>query len=131
MRTCLVACWNYTSENKSFGRLFFDAEAWEIMRETDWEDSFMNAQRMCAALRPLVPKVPEKRILALCVIICDGASSTARLALRFGDLGDEIFGEFLELVESRIYSLLRENSALRRAVEVDGGPPRIGSPRPN
>ena len=118
VRTCLVTCWNYTNENRVFARLFFDAEAWAVMRETDWEDSFINAQRTGAALQPLVPHIASKRILALCIIICDGASTTARLALRFGDIRNELFDEFLELVESHVYALLRESSSSRRMARV-------------
>ena len=65
VRTCLLACWQYARDNEGFSRLFFDAEAWEVMRETDWEDSFSNAQRMAMALQPVVSHIPAKRILAL------------------------------------------------------------------
>ena len=125
VRRSLTTCWRYTRDNEGFGRLFFDAEAWEIMRETDWEDTFVNAQRMSSALQPLLRLVPPKRIMALCIIIGDGASATARLALRFGELHDELFDEMLELVESRIYSLLRENAGLERKADGLGAMPDL------
>lgn len=119
VRTSLMACWDYTRDNESFRCLFFDIQAWKVLREADLEDTFANAQRMSSALRRLVPHVPAKRVLALCVLVGDAASGTARLAARFDDMQDELFAEFLELVESRIYTMLRDDAVLERNLDQD------------
>lgn len=120
VRRALQLCWDYTRDNAGYRQLFFDVQAWEIMREADWQDTFVNAKRMSQALQKLAPYADPKSILALCVIIGDSASGIARVAVRFDDLRDELFFEFIEMVESRIYTLLRDNAALERSAAKDG-----------
>jgi AcrR family transcriptional regulator len=121
VRQALITCWNFTRDNPGYRQLFFDVQAWEIMREADWQDTFLNAKRMGEALQQLVPYISEKRILALCVIVGDAASGTARLAARLPELREELFAEFIEMVESRVYSLLRDNAAVEH--QADRAPP--------
>ncbi len=116
VRNALQLCWDYTRDNPGYRRLFFDVQAWEVMREADWQDTFVNAKRMSQALQSLVPYVPQESLLALCLIVGDSASNTARLASRFDDLQEELFSQFIDMVESRVYTLLRDNAALERTV---------------
>lgn len=117
VRKALNLCWDYTRDNAGYRRLFFDVQAWEVMREADWQDTFVNAKRMSEALQALVGYVPQESLLALCLIVGDSASNTARLAARFEDMREELFGQFIEMVETRVYALLRDNAALERSAK--------------
>jgi len=119
VRKALQMCWDYTRDNPGYRRLFFDVQAWEVMREADWQDTFVNAKRMSQALLGLVPYVPQESLLALCLIVGDSAGNTARLAARFEDLQEELFAQFIDMVESRVYTLLRDNAALERSVRPE------------
>ena len=112
VRATLNLCWNYTKANPGYRALSLDPHAWAIMREADWQDSLLNARRMAGALQTFVAFVPNEQTLALCTIVCDCASSVARLASRFEDMHEALFDQFVEMVESRIYTLLRENTML-------------------
>lgn len=112
VRRALYLCWDYTNNNAAFRELFYDVQAWGVMREIDWQDTLLNAEQMSSALSLLVPHVPHKSVLALCIIIGDSASSTARIAVRVEDLRDELFKQFIAMVESRVFTLLRDNSEL-------------------
>jgi AcrR family transcriptional regulator len=129
VRKALKLCWDYTQENPGYRRLFFDVQAWEVMREADWEDTFANAKRMSKALQRLAPNAPYDSLLAFCVIVGDSASGTARLASRFGRLKSELFEQFLQTVESQVYAILRNSSSLeRRNIETaEFAPARTGS----
>lgn len=115
IRKALYLCWDYTNNNAAFRELFFDVQAWGVLREVDWQDTLLNAERMSDALRSLVPYVSRESVLALCIIIGDSASSTARIAVRVDALRDELFKQFVAMVESRVFSLLRENAELEAA----------------
>lgn len=112
VRKALYLCWDYTNSNAAFRQLFFDVQAWGVLREVDWQDTLLNAERMSDALRSLVSYVPRDSVLALCIIIGDSASSTARIAVRVDDLRDELFKQFVSMVESRVFTLLRDNAEL-------------------
>lgn len=112
VRKALHICWDYTNSNAGFRQLFFDVQAWGVLREVDWQDTLLNAQRMSAALCTLVSYVPRARVLALCIIVGDSASSTARIAVQIEELRDELFEEFIAMVESRVFTLLRDNAVL-------------------
>ena len=118
VRKALYLCWDYTNNNAAFRELFFDVQAWGVLREVDWQDTLLNAQRMSEALRSLVSYVPRESVLALCIIIGDSASSTARIAVRVDDLRDELFKQFVAMVESRVFTLLRDNAELEAAAEA-------------
>lgn len=118
VRKALNLCWNYTYDNAGYRELFFDVQAWGVMREADWQDTMLNAQRMARALHALVSYVPYDGVLALCIIIGDSASSTARIAVRFPDLRSELFRQFIEMVESRVFTLLRDNAALEASANA-------------
>jgi AcrR family transcriptional regulator len=107
VRQALEICWKFTSENPGYRSLFFDVQAWEIMREADWRDTLLNSERMSGALAPLAPGARPERLLALSVLVGDAASGTARLASRIENLREELFTEFLEMVESRVRTLTR------------------------
>lgn len=117
VRATLNICWSYTRENSGYRVLSTDPNAWAVMREADWQDSLLNARRMANALEFFVGFVPSEQTLALCVIVCDSASSTARLAARFEDMRDALFDQFVEMIESRIYTLMRENTVRERSLD--------------
>lgn len=112
VRKALYLCWDYTNNNAAFRELFFDVQAWGVLREVDWQDTLLNAERMSGALHALVAYVPRESVLALCIIIGDSASSTARIAVRVETLRDELFKQFVAMVESRVFTLLRDNAEL-------------------
>ena len=118
VRKALYLCWDYTNNNAAFRELFFDVQAWGVLREVDWQDTLLNAQRMSEALHALVTYVPRESVLALCIIIGDSASSTARIAVRVDDLRDELFKQFVAMVESRVFTLLRDNAELEAAANT-------------
>jgi AcrR family transcriptional regulator len=118
VRATLNLCWNYTQKNPGYRALSTDPNAWAVMREADWQDSLLNARRMADVLQSFVPFVPDEHTLAFCAIVCDSASSTARFASRFEAMRDALFDQFVEMVESRIYTLLREDTSLQRKVEI-------------
>ncbi|WP_375398737.1 TetR/AcrR family transcriptional regulator [uncultured Sphingomonas sp.] len=118
VRKALYLCWDYTNGNAAFRELFFDVQAWGIVREIDWQDTLLNAERMSGALHSLVSYVPRESVLALCIIIGDSASSTARIAVRVEALRDELFKQFVAMVESRVFTLLRDNAALETAAHA-------------
>ena len=118
VRRALYLCWDYTNNNAAFRELFFDVQAWGVLREVDWQDTLLNAERMSVALHSLVAYVPRASVLALCIIIGDSASSTARIAIRVGDLRDELFKQFVAMVESRVFTLLRDNAELEAAANA-------------
>ena len=124
VRKALYLCWDYTNNNAAFRELFFDVQAWGVLREVDWQDTLLNAERMSDALHSLVSYVPRESVLALCIIIGDSASSTARIAVRVDDLRDELFKQFVAMVESRIFTLLRDNAELEAAshASIDKAP---------
>jgi AcrR family transcriptional regulator len=113
VRTALQLCWRFTQENAGYRRLFFDVQAWEVLREADWDDTLLNAERMQRCLAPLLPQNPPERVLALCILIGDTASGTARLAARFDHLRSELFAELIAMVESRVYAMLVTGSQRR------------------
>ena len=117
VRATLNLCWSYSQDNPGYRALSIDPNAWAVMREADWLDSLFNARRMADALQGFVAFVPDDRLIAFCSIVCDSASSTARFASRFEDMREALFDQFVEMVESRIYTLLRENTSLERDVE--------------
>ncbi len=119
VRATLNLCWSYTRDNPGYRALSTDPNAWAVMREADWQDSLLNARRMADALQSFIGYVPDEQTHAFCSIICDSASSTARFASRFADMRDALFDQFMEMVESRIYTLLRENTALQRRIDSD------------
>ena len=55
--------------------------------------------------------------LAGLAVVCDSASSTARFAARFEEMREAVFDQFVEMVESRIYTLLREDTSIQRQAE--------------
>lgn len=118
VRKALYLCWDYTNTNAGFRALFFDVQAWGIIREIDWQDTLLNAERMSDALHALVSFVPRESVLALCIIIGDSASSTARIAVRVENLRDELFKQFVAMVESRVFTLLRDNAELEAAAHA-------------
>lgn len=119
VRKALYLCWDYTNNNAAFRELFFDVQAWGVLREVDWQDTLLNAERMSNALRSLVTYVPQQNILALCIIIGDSAGSVARIAVRVGDLREELFKQFVAMVESRVFTLLRDNAELEAAAHAE------------
>ena len=118
VRKALYLCWDYTNGNAAFRELFFDVQAWGIVREIDWQDTLLNAERMSGALHSLVSYVPRESVLALCIIIGDSASSTARIAVRVETLREELFKQFVAMVESRVFTLLRDNAGLEAAAHA-------------
>lgn len=114
LRETLTLCWSYSRDNLGYRALSLDPHAWAVMREADWQDTLVNARHMAQALRGFVTYVPEEQTEALCTLVCDSASSTARLASRFEHMREELFDQFVEMVESRIYTLLREDAVLER-----------------
>ncbi len=118
VRFALHTCWTFTQENAGYRRLFFDVQAWEILREADLEDTLLNARRMRESLMPLLPQIPPDRVLALCVLIGDIASGTARLAARFEPLRDDLFAELITMIESRISTMTTVGSRAKHA-EID------------
>ena len=118
VRKALYLCWDYTNTNAGFRELFFDVHVWGIVREIDWQDTLLNAERMSQALHSLVTFVPRQSVLALCIIIGDSASSTARIAVRVDGLRDELFKQFVAMVESRVFTLLRDNADLEAAAHA-------------
>ena len=118
VRKALYLCWDYTNSNAAFRELFFDVQAWGVLREVDWQDTLLNAERMSDALHSLVSYVPRESVLALCIIIGDSASSTARIAVRVENLRDELFKQFVAMVESRVFTLLRDNAELEAAAHA-------------
>lgn len=118
VRKALYLCWDYTNNNAGFRELFFDVQAGDVLREVDWQDTLLNAERMSNALRSLVSYVPHDSVLALCIIIGDSASSTARIAVRVENLRDELFKQFVAMVESRVFTLLRDNAELEAAANA-------------
>lgn len=119
VRATLNLCWSYTHNNPGYRALSTDPNAWAVMREADWQDSLLNARMMADALQSFISYVPDEHTLAFCSIVCDSASSTARFASRFEDMRDALFDQFVEMVESRIYTLLRENTTLERQTDAD------------
>lgn len=115
VRATLHICWSYTRDNPGYKALSMDPNAWAVMREADWQDSLMNARRMADALQTFIGYVPDEQTLAFCAIVCDAASSTARMASRFEDMREALFDQFIEMVESRIYTLLRESTLIERS----------------
>ncbi len=118
VRKALYLCWDYTNNNAAFRELFFDVQAWGVLREVDWQDTLLNAERMSGALHALVSYVPRESVLALCIIIGDSASSTARIAVRVETLREELFKQFVAMVESRVFTLLRDNAELEAAANA-------------
>lgn len=108
-------CVNSVNEDAAFRELFLGANAWEIVRVADWDDTMMNATTLAQVLRKFVPNLPEAQILAFCVIICDSAGSTTRISMRYPEMADMLFEEYMNTIKSRIYALVRENVERRIA----------------
>lgn len=116
MRATLKMCWKYSLDNPSYNILTADPYAWTIVREADWQDSIINARHLTKVLKSFIRYIPDEQIMAFCTIICDSASNTVRLAWRFREMRNALFDQFAEMVESRIFGLLRENAVIERAI---------------
>lgn len=103
-------CWDFTLTNIGYRTLFFEVAAWEVMREVDWRDTRLNAERIANAVHPLMPNLAFDDLLALGMIIGDAAASAARMATRFPELKDAIFAQFIQLVTNHLFALMRVNT---------------------
>lgn len=103
-------CWDYTLNNPGYRALFFDVGAWEVMREVDWQDTQVNAQRIAEIIRSLLPNLVHDELFAFGMIIGDSAASTARMASRFPDMRDRLFTQFIDIVTNQLFVMIQRNA---------------------
>ena len=110
----LDAAWHYVASTPGYREILCGVQAWEILRELDWKDTIANAQLITAAFKPYLANIAESRLIAFFTIVCDAGGSTARLAVAFSDMGDELLLQFRSMAKSYLTALAAEN----RAVEI-------------
>ena len=103
-------CWNYTLSNPGYRALFFDVAAWEVMREVDWQDTQVNAQRIAEIIRSLLPNLAHEELFAFGMILGDSAASTARMASRFPEMRDRLFTQFIDIVTNQLFVMIQRNA---------------------
>ena len=113
-RESLAASWRLTMDNPACRELFYGAQAWEIVREADWQSTLVNVEVMVGTLQRLMPAIPARDLTGFCALICGTAGNSARMAARFDHLSEPLFDQFLEMIECRLYALQRENDRLLR-----------------
>jgi hypothetical protein len=70
-----------------------------------------NARLIANAAAPFLPKIDADEVLALFLVVCDAAGSTARLSLHFGAYEQTLHKSFREMVRTQFIELVRLNAS--------------------
>lgn len=106
----IAEAWTYVRDNPGFREILCGVQAWEGLRELDWEDTMTNARIIAAAAAPFLPKIGADDVLALFLVVCDAAGSTARLSLHFGAYEHTLQKTFREMARNQFIELVRLNA---------------------
>lgn len=109
--SAIAGAWDYVRDNPGFREILCGVQAWEGLRELDWADTMANARMIASAAAPLLPKIDADEVLALFLVVCDAAGSTARLSLHFGAYEHTLQKTFREMARNQFIELVRLNAA--------------------